>query len=267
MSSDLITAAILGVVEGITEYLPISSTGHLVLAGHLLSFQGEKAETFEIFIQLGAILAVVILYFNRFRDLFRFRAGGAFGGIAGLTKLALATLPAAVAGLLFHKAIKAHLFAPAPVAGALIVGGIILLFVERRLGPRKIQRIEEITYREALATGFFQCCALWPGVSRSGSMIVGGMLFGMSRVAAAEFSFLAAVPIMALATLYDLYKSRGLLSSEDVPMFAVGFFVAFITAVIAIRFFLDLLRRYSLTPYGAYRIVLGIVVLTTLSSL
>ena len=267
MSSELLNAAILGIVEGITEYLPISSTGHLVLAAHLLSFQGEKAETFEIFIQLGAILAVVILYFNRFRALLNFRAPGSFGGISGLAKLGLATLPAAVAGLLFHKAIKAHLFAPAPVAGALIAGGVVLLLFERRLGPRTIERIEDISYREALLTGVFQCCALWPGVSRSGSMIVGGMLLGMSRVAAAEFSFLAAVPIMALATVYDLYKSRGLLSSADIPMFAVGFFVAFITAVIAIRFFLDLLRRYSLAPYGAYRIALGIIVLTTLSSL
>lgn len=261
MASEQLIAFVLGIVEGITEFLPISSTAHLVLAGKLFSFEGAKAATFEIFIQLGAILAVVVLYFPRFKRLLLLNDPSGFSGISGLTKLALACFPACVAGLVFHDAIKAHLFAPTPIAGAFIVGGLVMIFLERNLPQSRIMGIEDISYKTSLLAGVFQCLALWPGVSRSGSMIVGGLILGLTRVVAAEFSFLVAVPMMALACSYDLYKSRALLSAADVPLFAIGFVVSFVTAVLAIRFFIGLLKRFTLVPFGYYRIALGIAVL------
>lgn len=261
MESEFITAGLLGIVEGLTEFLPVSSTGHLVLAGKLLSFDGPKAETFEIFIQLGAILAVLLLYWRRFQKFFLLRETSGLSGIPGLIKLGFACFPAALMGLLFHKTIKSLLFAPLPIAAALIVGGIILILFESRLPESRVETLDDISYKQALLTGVCQCFCLWPGVSRSGSMIVGGMVVGFSRVVAAEFSFLVAVPMMFLASGYDLFKSRGILSAADVPTFAIGFIVSFIIAVLAIRFFLGLVKRYSLRPYGIYRIVLGMLVI------
>lgn len=270
MTYELVVAVVLGIVEGLTEFLPISSTGHLILAGELLGFVGPKAETFEIFIQLGAILAVVVLYLPRFRALLTFRprdpanARTGFSGLPGLAKMACACFPAAAVGLVFHKTIKQKLFGPEPVAYALIAGGIIMLLLEWKRPPAPIQEIEEISYLKAFQIGVVQCFALWPGVSRSGSMIVGGMFLGLSRSSAAEFSFLVAVPMMVMATGYDLLKSWKLLSPSDVPMFAVGFVVSFVCAMLAIRFFLALLRSGTLVPYGVYRIVFGALVLTIL---
>lgn len=278
-SSNTGSAVVLGVIEGLTEFLPISSTGHMILVGHLLGFTGEKAETFEIFIQLGAILAVVWLYFSRFLGLLplsvRATIFSIFGkkieknetpqeglsDIRGLVLLAVACLPVFILGFLFHKKIKALLFAPIPVALALIFGGVALIFIERRRQVPQTTDLDSITIRQAISVGIFQCLALWPGISRSGSMIFGGLFLGMNRITAAEFSFLVAVPVMAVATLYDLYKSRHLIESGDLQIFLIGFVVAFVTAVIAIRFFLNLLRKFSLEPFGWYRIALGSVVI------
>ena len=264
MASELVTAALLGIVEGLTEFLPISSTGHLILVGKLLEFEGPKAQTFEVFIQLGAILAVVVLYWKRFLGLLSAKREPGLVGINGIIKLAIACFPLALLGLLFHKKIKLYLFAPKPVAAALILGGIVMLLVERKRVEPRVQHLDELSYADALKTGLFQCFAMWPGVSRSGSMIVGGMLCGLSRSIAAEFSFLVAVPMMVMATGYDLWKSREFLSSADVPVFAVGFIVSFLSALLAIRFFIALLRAGTLTPYAIYRILLGVAVLLLL---
>ncbi|MFN8392713.1 MAG: undecaprenyl-diphosphate phosphatase [Bdellovibrionota bacterium] len=258
--TDLVPACILGVVEGLTEYLPISSTGHMIIAGHLLNFEGEKADTFEIVIQLGAILSVVVLYFRRFLGLLKFSDSGGLSGIQGLLKIGIACVPAALVGLVAHKKIKALLFAPGPVAAALILGGLVMLFVDERDSETE-QTLDDITFRDAVLVGLFQCLSLWPGMSRSGSMIVGGMLIGMRRIVAAEFSFLVAVPIMILASGYDLLKSRDLLSATDIPLFAVGFATAFVVAMVSVKFFISVLRRVTLRPFGVYRIALGVAVL------
>ncbi len=270
----ILSGVIIGVVEGLTEFLPISSTGHMILVGHWIGFTGEKAESFEIFIQLGAILAVAVLYYKRFLALLPFAnsansgplLSGGLRGYAGLSKMAVACAPAFALGFLFHKKIKEMLFAPFPVAVALILGGIVLVLIERRKTPPVTTTLDEITFTQAFLVGIFQSIALWPGVSRSGSMIVGGLLSGMNRIAAAEFSFLVAVPIMAAATAYDLLKSYKALSMDDLPLFLTGFAIAFITAIIAIRFFLGLLKRFSLAPFGWYRIALGTLVLILLRS-
>ena len=261
LSPDFTIALILGIVEGLTEFIPVSSTGHLVLTGELMGFHGDKAATFEIFIQLGAILAVVVLYFQRFARLAAFASADSFSGVDGIKKLAVACLPAVVLGLIAHGAIKDYLFAPIPIAVALITGGAIMYLVERANISERVQSLEELTVRDAFLVGCAQCFALWPGISRSGSMIVGGLCLGFKRTVAAEFSFLVAVPIMVMATALDLYKSRTLLTMDDVPMFATGFIVSFLTSVIAIRFFMSLLRRVTLIPFAIYRIVFGLIVL------
>lgn len=255
--SPSISATLQGLVEGLTEFLPVSSTGHLILVGDLIQFTGDKAETFDIFIQLGAILAVVVLYFNRFLGLLDFRSRTSFRGWDGLWKLAVACLPAFVLGALLHGLIKRLLFAPLPVACALIVGGVIMLIVERRHSNPSVEEVEEISYTKAFGIGLFQCLALWPGMSRSASTIIGGMILGTSRRAAAEFSFLVAVPVMVAATSFDMLKSYRLLSHEDIPVFAIGFVVSFLTAIAAIKFFMALLNRWTLVPFGVYRILLG----------
>lgn len=267
MFPPLVTALILGLVEGVTEFLPVSSTGHMILVGHWIGFTGEKAETFEIFIQLGAILAVVVLYWKRFLALIPAAGspGRGLSGLEGILKIAVACAPAFIFGFLFHKQIKEKLFSPVPVAAALIAGGLLLLFIERLVRPASTRELGEISRFQAFSVGVFQCLALWPGVSRSGSMIVGGLTVGMNRITAAEFSFLVAVPIMAAATGYDLLKSYKLLTPEDVPLFAAGFTVSFLTAILSIRFFLALLARTSLRPFGIYRIALGGLVIALLS--
>lgn len=263
--NELFIAFVLGIVEGLTEFLPISSTGHLILVGHALEFQGERAHVFEVFIQLGAILAVVWLYPKRFTGLFDFAAKDhGFRGIAAIQKLALVSLPALLLGFLFHKTIKAELFGPLPVAVALIVGGLVLIVIERLFPPKAGIPIEAVTPRQCLIIGIFQCLSLWPGMSRSGSTIVGGIVCGLHRTVAAEFSFLAAVPIMCAAVTYDMYKHLGHLSLGDFPVFAVGFLVAFLSALLAIRFMIALLGKFSLQGFGVYRVALGCLVLWVL---
>lgn len=265
--SDLVKAFVLGVVEGLTEFIPVSSTGHLILFGDVLQFHGAKAATFEIFIQLGAIMAVVVLYWPRFRALLDFtaQAGSAdFKGLDGLSKLFVACLPAFVLGYLAHDYIKEQLFSVLPVSIALLFGGVVMILVERRTREAHVQALEQISLLQCLGIGIFQCLALWPGVSRSGSTIVGGLLLGLERKVAAEFSFLLAVPVMFAATLYDLWKNSSVLGYEDVSVFAVGFLVSFVVAVFAIKFFLRMLERFTLAPFGYYRVVVGGLVLVLL---
>jgi undecaprenyl-diphosphatase len=267
---ELLKALLLGIIEGLTEFLPISSTGHLILAGKVLRFEGPVAETFEIFIQLGAILAVVVLYWPRFIALLDFGhsedKNSGFSGITGVMKLFVGCLPAFVLGALLHKLIKTHLFGPTTVAAALVFGGLVMIAVEKRARPVPCRSLEDISYGKCLTVGFFQCFALWPGISRSGATIVGSMLVGIDRTLAAEFSFLLAVPVMTAAVGFDLLKSLSILSLSDVPLFVLGFVAAFMFAMLAIRFFIALLNRWTLVPFGIYRIVLGALVLYACAS-
>lgn len=262
---DLGIALILGLVEGLTEFIPVSSTGHLIVVGHLLGFTGAKADTFEIVIQLGAILAVSWLYRRRLLDLATLRVSDGFAGRHGLWLLALTTLPALVFGALAHGFIKEHLFSPATVALGLGVGGAAILAVERRLPAPVTTGLDTLTWRDALVVGFFQCLALCPGVSRSGATIVGGMLVGVERKTAAEYSFLAAIPVIVAATALDLYQSRSVLTLADAPLFITGFVVSFVAAWFAVQFFLRLLGRLTLRPFGWYRIALALVLVVLLS--
>ncbi len=255
-----IKALLLGLVEGVTEFLPISSTGHLIIAGDLLNFTGEKAKTFEIAIQLGAILAVCWNYRAKITEVAR-----------GLTHdsraqrfvmhLIIAFLPAAFLGLAFHKTIKEYLFHPFNVAIALAMGGIIIILIERRAYRPRVQTVEEMRWHHALKIGLCQALSLFPGTSRSGATIMGGMLFGLSRQAAAEFSFFLAIPTMFSATLYDLYKNWGLLNSQDFGMFAVGFIAAFLSALLAVKALLRFIAQHSFEAFAYYRIVFGLIVL------
>lgn len=257
-------AVVMGIVEGVTEFLPVSSTGHLILAGHLLGFTGEKASCFDVFIQLGAIFAVVWLYYYRFIGLIPFQgfskfAQQGFSGMRGITLLAVTTLPALLVGALAHKAIKTYLFGPITVVLALSVGGIAILLVEKFKPAPNVDELESITYRQALSVGLFQILAMWPGVSRSAATIVGGMLSGLDRKVSAEYSFLAAVPVMVAATGYDLYKEWQFLSISDISFFAVGFVVSFVSAALAVKTFIGLVQRWSLAPYAWYRIAVALV--------
>jgi len=261
----LAIAAILGVVEGLTEFLPVSSTGHMIIVGHLLGFEGDKAKTFEVVIQLGSILAVVVMFWRRLFGLIGIHFGrpqheGEGKGRLTLIHILLGMVPAVVLGLIFHDTIKS-LFNPVNVMYALVVGGVLLIAAEllKPKVPRAVG-VDDITYRQAFMIGCFQCLALWPGFSRSGATISGGMLMGISRYAASEFSFLLAVPMMMGATVLDVYKSIGFLSMADLPMFAVGFITAFIVALIAIKTFLQLIKRISFIPFAIYRFVVAAVV-------
>lgn len=258
----LLHALILGIVEGLTEFLPISSTGHLILVGDLLNFNNEKGKLFEIFIQSGAILAVCWEY--------RAKIGGVLRGLASeepaqrfALNLVIAFVPTAVLGLLFGKAVKAHLFNPISVALAFIVGAFVIIWAERRKHTIRIQEIDDLDWKDALKLGFAQTLALIPGTSRSGATIIGGLFFGLSRKAATEFSFFLAIPTLLGATVYDLYKTRGLLVAEDLGMFAVGFVAAFISAFLAVRGLLRYITRHDFTVFAWYRIVFGMLVLAT----
>jgi undecaprenyl-diphosphatase len=262
---ELMYAAILGIVEGLTEFVPVSSTGHLIVAEHLLGFEGPIAETFAIFIQLGAILAVVLLYKERFLRLCSFQMSAGFAGRRGIILLGLTTLPALVLGYATHRFIKTYLFTPVTVALALGIGGVGILVLERFLPRIKKSGLDALNYRDAVVVGLFQCLALWPGMSRSASTIVGGMAIGIERGTAAQYSFLAAVPIMFAATALDLYKSLTILQGSDVPMFAIGFVVSFVAAWSAIKFFLRFLGSHTLKPFGWYRIIVALAILWLLS--
>lgn len=257
---NLLTALILSVVEGLTEFLPVSSTGHLVLVGDLLHFSGQKASTFEVIIQLGAIMAVVVLYWPRFLGLIFPKRGVRFAGWRGLWLLFLTTLPACVFGLALHSIIKRHLFNSTSVLCALVAGAICMLAVDRKHVAPVCESLDEITPRIALGVGFCQCFALWPGFSRSAATIMGGILLGAKRGVAAEYSFIAAVPVMLAATCYDLLKSWSLFTAADIPFFVVGMVGAFVSAALAVKIFVALLARVTLAPFAIYRLILAPVV-------
>ena len=262
----LVKAAIMGIVEGLTEFLPISSTGHLVLAGALLGMDDAKGKVFDIAIQTGAILAVIIVYWQRIRDTITSlptqRRAQRFAA-----NVLVAFLPAVVLGLLFGKAIKAHLFTPVVVASAFIVGGFIILWAEKRharaaTAPR-IRDVDDMSGLDALKVGLVQCLAMIPGTSRSGATIIGGMLLGLSRKAATDFSFYLAIPTLIGAGVYSLYKERALFSVTDLPMFAVGLLFSFVSAWLCIRWLLRYIATHTFNGFAWYRIAFGIVVLAT----
>lgn len=258
--SDIFKAVILGILEGLTEFLPVSSTGHLIIAADAMDFEGDRIKTFEIFIQLGAILAILWNYrakvFYVATHAFRETAATRF-----VVNLFIAFLPAAFFGVLFHSKIKSDFFNPVSVASALIIGAFVILLVEHRYRTPRINHVDEMTWLDALKVGLAQSVALFPGVSRSGATIMGGLIFGLSRTAATEFSFFLAIPTMLAATTYDLYKSRDFLSWDDVPMFASGFVCAFVTALVVVRLFLKWIGKHSFKPFAYYRIALGAIVL------
>ena len=270
----LIKAALMGVVEGLTEFLPISSTGHLILAGALLGFDDEKGKVFDIAIQTGAIFAVILVYWQKIRDtvlaLPTQKKAQQF-----VLNVVIAFVPAVVLGLLFGQAIKAHLFTPLVVASTFILGGFIILWAERREAARAldsttvlprqagIDSVDDMGWRDALKVGLVQCLAMIPGTSRSGATIIGGMLLGLSRKAATDFSFFLAIPTLIGAGAYSLYKDRALLSMADLPMFGVGLIFSFFSAWVCVRWLLRFIATHSFVGFAYYRIVFGIVVLVT----
>lgn len=259
----LAIAVVLGIVEGVTEFLPVSSTGHLIIAGHLIGFVGEKAASFEVAIQLGAILSVVFLYWRRFLGLIPGRANvsvestSTLRGWSGLWRIALATLPALSIGYLARHAIKERLFNPEAVTLALLVGGLAILLVERLIERRRPGSLDAITLAQAFGIGLFQVLALWPGTSRAAATIVGGMLVGLDRKGAAEFSFLIAVPVLFAASGYELIQMRDQLAGDDLLALAIGFVMSFAVALIAVKGFVSYLTRGRLAPFAWYRIVVA----------
>ena len=258
---EILKGIIEGIVEGLTEFAPVSSTGHLILVGDLIGFTGDKAKTFEIFIQLGSILAVVVLYFKRFLSLFGLAKVEGEKHPLNLLHIIIAAIPAVILGLLLHDFIKEHLFSPATVLIGLVVGGLLLIYADKKGKKIKSDSIDQISYKQAFQIGLFQCLSLWPGFSRSGSTISGGLIIGTGYKASAEFSFILAVPMMIGATGLDLIKSLDTLDSGDIPLFLIGFLTAFVVALLAIVFFLKLLQKVKLVPFAIYRFVLAAVFL------
>lgn len=258
----LVKALILGVVEGLTEFLPVSSTGHLILAGDLLNFSDEKAKLFEIVIQCGAILAVCWEYRAKITKVIS-GLGSEREAQRFALNLVVAFVPAAVLGLAFGKAIKAQLFQPVPVALAFIVGAFIILWAERRKHTVRIFEVEDMRWTDALKVGFAQAFALIPGTSRSGATIIGGLFFGLSRKAATEFSFFLAIPTLFAASGYELYQERALLTLADTGMWAVGFVSAFFSAFLCVRWLLRYISSHDFVIFAWYRIAFGLVVLGT----
>ncbi|MEN9330318.1 MAG: Undecaprenyl-diphosphatase [Pseudomonadota bacterium] len=259
----LIKAAIMGVVEGLTEFLPISSTGHLILAGSLLGFDDDKGKVFDIAIQTGAIFAVILVYWQKIRSTVR-GLGHSPEARRFAFNVFIGFLPAVVMGLLLGKAIKAHLFTAEVVATTFIVGGFIILWAERRPASAvRIHEVESMRGRDALKVGLVQCLAMIPGTSRSGATIIGGMLLGLSRKAATDFSFYLAIPTLIGAGAYSLYKERALLSMADLPMFGVGLLVSFVSAWVCVRWLLRFISSHSFEVFAWYRIAFGLLVLAT----
>ena len=276
--SPWLQALILGLVEGLTEFLPISSTGHLILIGSLIGFHGEKAKLFDVAIQTGAMFAVIWYYRERLLLAFRGSIGASLFGMACedseralswrlLLNVLTAFMPAVVLGLLFGSAIKRYLFNPIPVALAFVVGGFIILWAEARAAsdqhPIRIDNIDRMSGLDALKLGLMQCFALIPGTSRSGATIIGGMFLGLSRKAATEFSFFLAIPTLIGAGLYDIYKYRALLSWDDLPMFAIGLTTAFFSALVVVHWLIQFVAKHSFVAFAWYRIVFGALVLIT----
>ena len=255
--SDWLIAILLGIIEGLTEFLPVSSTGHLILAGELVGFTDNSSIAFKIAIQLGAILAVLLVYWQRFwavgMGLLKLQPGA----IAFTRNILLGFVPALLIGVVAYDAIRAAMQTPEIVAIALIVGGIIILLLERMVKNVRFHSVEEIPFGTALSIGLIQCTAMLPGVSRSGATIMGGLMMGVERKTAAEFSFFLAVPTMMAATVYALWKDRALLSADDLDMIAIGFTAAFVVAVIVVKAFVALVGRYGFAPFAYYRIIVG----------
>ncbi|MBI2750427.1 MAG: undecaprenyl-diphosphate phosphatase [Burkholderiales bacterium] len=262
----LVKAVVMGIVEGLTEFLPISSTGHLILAGALLGFDDDKAKVFDIAIQTGAIFAVVLVYWQKIRSTLVDLPSKPQAQKFALNVL-IGFLPAVVLGLLFGKAIKAHLFTPVVVASTFILGGFIILWAEKRQAAGgnavRVLDADDMSWKDALKVGLVQCLAMIPGTSRSGATIIGGMLLGLSRKAATDYSFYLAIPTLIGAGVYSLYKERALLSMADVPLFAVGLVVSFFAAWLCVRWLLRFIATHSFTGFAWYRIAFGIVVLAT----
>lgn len=258
----LINGLILGIVEGLTEFLPVSSTGHLILVGQLLHFNDEKGKVFEVAIQFAAILAVVWEYRVRlWHTVLGLKSEATSQRLA--INLIIAFLPSAILGFLFLKQIKALLFNPIVVASAFIIGGILIIWAERRQHSVHAETVDEITWKDALKVGFAQAVAMIPGTSRSGATIIGGLFFGLSRKTAAEFSFFLAIPTMFAATLYDVYKHRDSFSMDDASLFAVGGVVSFISAFLAVRGLIKFISKHDFTVFAWYRIIFGILVLVS----
>ena len=258
----LVKAAILGIVEGLTEFLPVSSTGHLIIAGDLLDFNDQRAKVFEIAIQLAAILAVVWEYRVKIAEVL-LGLPSQPGSRRFALNLVIAFLPSAVLGLLLAGYIKAYLFNPLTVATAFIVGGVLILWAERRDHQVRVYSVDDLTWRDALKVGFAQSLAMIPGTSRSGATIIGGLFFGLERRVATEFSFFLAIPTMFAATFYDVYKHREVLSLDDLPLFLVGGVTSFVSAFLAVRGLLRYISRHDFTLFAWYRIAFGIMVLVT----
>jgi undecaprenyl-diphosphatase len=258
----LLKALILGIVEGLTEFLPISSTGHLIIVGSLIGYTDEQSKVFKIVIQLAAILAVCWLYRERITQV----AGGLRSDPVQqrfVSLLIIGFLPAAVLGLMFHSTIKMYLFNPLTVAGALIVGGFLILYIERKVYQPRINSVDEMRWPDALKVGFAQALAMFPGTSRSGATIMGGLIFGLSRKTATEFSFFLAIPTMFAATIYDVYKNWAILRLEDLPVFAVGFVASFIAAMLSVKALVRYISNHDFTVFAWYRIIFGVIVLLT----
>ena len=257
---DLIKALLLGIIEGLTEFIPVSSTGHLIVASSLLDFTDERAKVFAIAIQFGAILAVCWAQREKLetvaRGLFSDEVSQRF-----VRNVLVAFMPAVVIGLLLHSTIKTYLFSPLTVAAALVVGGLLILWVESRPHHPRVKDIDQLDWKDALKVGFAQTIAMFPGVSRSGATIMGGMMLGLSRETATRFSFFLAIPTMFAATVYDLYKNWQLLSAADIPLFATGFVAAFIAALVTVRALLAYVAKHSFRPFAWYRIAFGGLVL------
>jgi undecaprenyl-diphosphatase len=255
------TAAILGLVEGLTEFLPVSSTGHLIVVAHAMGYEGLEANTFNVFIQLGAMLAVVLYFRSVFAGLFRPAAAHeGFGGPRAAMLLALTTLPALVVGKLAHDVIKAQLFEPSKVAIGLVIGSVWIVLTEKFCRQDSPRDLGGLDWRTALGIGLFQCVALWPGVSRSAATILGAMILGLNRKAATEYSFFAAVPIIVVATSYDIVVNWPIIRPEAVPYFTTGFLVAFISAWMAIKFFIRFVSRHSLQAFAGYRLAVAALI-------
>lgn len=266
----MLQAVLSGILEGLTEFIPVSSTAHLIIFGKYIQPNNSTNNTFEIFIQLGAILAVLVLYYKRFLELLNFKNNklannqnsfsGGFSGVSGIIKISLACIPVFILGAFGYSHIKELLNNIYSILCALIVGGVLMILVEKLPIKTKVKSLEEISFKQSFLIGLSQCFALWPGFSRSGSTIIGAMLLGIKREVAAEFSFLVAVPVILAASLFDLLKNIQYLSKDDYLLLFVGLLVSFVVAIFSIKFFLNILKRFSLTVFGYYRIILSIVI-------
>jgi len=256
---DFIHAIIMGIIEGLTEFLPVSSTGHLILTGELLGFTGDRAKTFEVVIQFGAVLAVLVLYRKRFASLLNFKMSKDSG--LNAIHVVLAMAPAGLTAVLLHSVIKQYLFGYQTVLIGLVAGGLLMIAADRAKVKQTAEGLDDITYKQAFLIGCFQVLALWPGFSRSGSTISGGMLVGTSQKAAAEFTFIVSVPIMAAASGLDLIKSREFLTMADLPLFLIGLLAAYIVGTIAVVTFINMMKKLKLSWFAYYRFALAAVFL------